>query len=237
MFLDAFYNIAEGRVRIAAADASRFAKEIAGDFNPIHDPDSRRFCVPGDLLCALVLRHYGLAREMTFRFRGMVGDGVTLCLPEEAGEAFTVTDDRDRAYLDVERAGPVTLDAGVIEPFIRSYAAFSGKNFPHILQPLLAEHGVMFNPDRPLVMYDSMGFALDGFADGEVTAELAGAELEVATKRADALLHFDIRAAGERIGSGSKRLVISGLRAYDDERMQRIIAEYEARRAAYGATA
>ena len=30
--------------------ASDFAKQVASDFNPIHDEDAKRFCVPGDLL-------------------------------------------------------------------------------------------------------------------------------------------------------------------------------------------
>lgn len=237
MFLDDFCTITDDRVRIAARDASRFAKEVAGDFNPIHDPGSRRFCVPGDLLFALVVCRYGLSRHMAFRFRGMVGEGVTLCLPPTPGERFSLTDEQDRVCLEVERDGPTTCDMTVIEPFVRSYVAFSGRNFPHILQPLLAGHGVMFNPDRPLVMYDSMAFTLEDFVDGDPVAELADARLDVAAKRADALLDFAILVGGANVGHGSKKLVISGLKPYDDERMKRIMADYEARRAEYLASA
>ena len=60
MFLDDFYALAGGRLCIAAEQASQFAKRMAGDYNPIHDPDARRFCVPGDLLFALVLAQHGL---------------------------------------------------------------------------------------------------------------------------------------------------------------------------------
>lgn len=233
MFLDAYHSFAGERVRITPEQASRFAREIAGDFNPIHDPDARRFCVPGDLLCALVLAHYGLSKRMALRFRGMVGDGVALHFPNDPGATFSIADDSGKVYLDVERGGETSRDPALVEPFIRSYAAFSGRSFPHVLQPLLVRHGVMFNPDRPLVMYDSMSLDLADLGEGEPDTELADASIEVAAKRADALLHFDIRIGDEYIGRGSKKLIISGLRPYDETRMQEVIDDYEARRAAF----
>ena len=36
MFLDRYHSIQDGKVLISATEGSRFAKEIAGDFNPIH---------------------------------------------------------------------------------------------------------------------------------------------------------------------------------------------------------
>jgi hypothetical protein len=72
-FLRAFHNVQGRHVLISPDQGSRFAKDIAGDFNPIHDADSRRFCVPGDLLFALVLARYGVSACMHCRFVGMVG--------------------------------------------------------------------------------------------------------------------------------------------------------------------
>lgn len=232
MFLDDYCERSHDSVRITAEQGSRFAKEIAGDFNPIHDPASRRFCVPGDLLCALVLGYYGISQTMTFRFRGMVGGDAVLQFPEQGDGAIAIADRNGKVYLEVERHGPKMVAADAVEPFIRRYAAFSGQSFPHILQPLLKQHGVMFNPARPLIMYDSMGFVLDDFAAGEPTAELAESTLEVTRKRADALLHFDIRVDGQHVGRGSKKLIVSGLRAYDEDIMQRVMGEYAERRAA-----
>ena len=54
MFKD-FYAQRGEYVVISAEQASRFAKGVAGDYNPIHNPGARRFCVPGDLLFTLVL--------------------------------------------------------------------------------------------------------------------------------------------------------------------------------------
>lgn len=82
MFLDDFHTLTDGRIRISAQQASQFAKRIAGDYNPIHNPDARRFCVPGDLLFALVLARFGLSQRMSFRFLSMVGDGTPLCFSE-----------------------------------------------------------------------------------------------------------------------------------------------------------
>src|SRR5690625_7513137 len=72
MDLDEYCLRQDDLIRISAEQGSRFTKLIAGDFNAIHDADSKRFCVPGDLMFALVLNHYGLSEQMQFRFRGMV---------------------------------------------------------------------------------------------------------------------------------------------------------------------
>ena len=237
MFLDPFHSVIDGSIRIAADQASRFAKDVAGDYNPIHDADSRRFCVPGDLLCALVLSRYGLSAHMTFTFRGMVGDRVPLRFPEaNDAPAFDVTDESGRVYLHVERDGPCTTDLECIEAFTRRYVAFSGQNFPHVLRPLMARHGVMFNPDRPLVIYDSMEFRLDTVEITEPDLQLTDATLEVTGRRGDrgdVLLHFGVTDAGATIGGGAKNLVISGLRAYDEARLDAFIEDFTRRKAAY----
>ncbi|MEO1880948.1 MAG: DUF3581 family protein, partial [Methylococcales bacterium] len=71
--LKEFYSGPDDCVAITAEQGSLFAKEVAGDFNPIHDVDSKRFCVPGDLLFAIVLEKYGLSKTMNFTFTGMLG--------------------------------------------------------------------------------------------------------------------------------------------------------------------
>jgi hypothetical protein len=233
MFLDEFHSVENGSVRVTAQQASRFAKEVASDYNPIHDPDAKRFCVPGDLLFALVLANYGLSERMSFEFRGMVGEGVSLKFPKEPGDAFDVTDEGGKVYLHVTRAGEATRDPAVIEAFTRRYVAFSGQNFPHFLQPLMAEHKVMFNPDRPLVIYDSMDFELQRLDALEQETELADAVLDVNGKRGDAQVHFRLLADDQVIGSGCKKLVISGLREYDDARMQEVVVEFNRRKQDY----
>ncbi|MGZ3255115.1 MAG: DUF3581 family protein, partial [Burkholderiaceae bacterium] len=99
MFLKEFYDIHDGNVRIAAEHASMFAKEVAHDFNPLHDVDAKRFCVPGDLLFSLILEKYGLSQNMHFTFSGMVGDGVLLNFPDTDAERIDVTDNQGKTYL------------------------------------------------------------------------------------------------------------------------------------------
>ncbi len=235
MFLDSYHTQAGSRVCISAQQASDFAKRIAGDFNPIHDAGARRFCVPGDLLFALVLSRFGLSQRMDFRFRSMVGDGTLLRLEENAAGQVEVSDDEGKRYLEVSRDGETNHDIAAIEAFTRCYVAFSGKNFPHVLKPLLEEKGVMFNPKRPLVIYDSMGFSLtrlDGFTPH---LALTDSSLCVQGKRAEALLEFAIESQGESVGVGSKKLVVSGLCDYDDHQMSAIVDEFYRLKAAYEA--
>ena len=156
MFLKEFYETHDNSIRIAAQQASTFAKEIAHDFNPLHDEDAKRFCVPGDLLFSLVLEKYGLSENMHFIFSGMVGDGVLLHFPDTEAELIDVTDNQGKTYLQIERSGQVNHDPAMIEALIRDYVAFSGQNFPYVLVPMLEKENVMFNIDRPLVIYESM---------------------------------------------------------------------------------
>ena len=234
-FLDPFRQ-ADGpdSVRIAAGQASRFAREVAGDFNPIHDPDSRRFCVPGDLLFALALERIGLATAMEFRFRGMAGADVPLSFRSPAAGALELVDPGGKVMLEVSHDGPVTREAAAVEAFVRRYVAFSGHNFPDYLEPLLADHGVMFNPERPLVIYERMGFRLEHLELAGLHMELAGSRLEVTGKRGEATLDFHVAAASGPAGTGSKRLVVSGLRPYDPRAMDAFVAEFRRRRDAAG---
>lgn len=227
MFSEQFYSVQDGRIVISAPQASYFAKEIAGDFNPIHDPDARRFCVPGDLLFTIVVSRFGLSENMTFKFRNLLGAEVPLEFREsDNGEAIQVVDEAGKVYLEVTRKGAVTRDEKVIEEFSRCYVAASGKNFPHTLKPLMESHGVMFNPDRPMVMYESMSLALTQLENPHPDLELNNANLEVAGKRGNVTLEYNLQSSGKTVGEVAKRLVLGGLREYCPEAMAGIIEEF-----------
>ncbi len=233
MFLRDFYDNHANHIRIGAEQASTFAKEIAHDFNPLHDVDAKRFCVPGDLLFSLVLEKYGLSENMHFIFSGMVGDGVLLTFPETDADQFDVTDNQGKTYLQIQRSGKINHDHAMIEALIRDYVAFSGQNFPYVLVPLLEKENVMFNIDRPLVIYESMTLKMQKLAVSEPRLNMLEPKMEVNGKRATAYLHFEIRSNGELVGSGFKKLAVSGLRPYEAEPMQMFVEEYLARKTGY----
>ncbi len=235
-FLRPYHEQRDGRVYIRPEQASRFAKGIAGDFNPIHDPHSKRFCVPGDLLFALVLAHYGVSASMHCRFVGMVGDGVALVFPEEPGSRIVISDTQGKAYLEVDREGPVVTDPYTVEALTRSYASFSGQNFPHVLVPLMEQHQVMVNPARPLVIYERMSLELQTPVGGlteTVQPRLESAEMRVDGKRADVRLDYALCVEGDPFARGSKHLVLSGLRPFDPEVMHAMEAQYAGWKEAY----
>ncbi len=236
MFLKEFYSTDNGRISIDAFQGSRFAKEVAGDFNPLHDADAKRFCVPGDLLFSLVLEKFGLSRNMGFTFSGMVGRDVQLNFPETESSAFDIRDDNGKAYLVVERSGETSVDGALIENFIRSYAAYSGPNFPYVLVPLMAERNVMINTERPLVIYESMSFELDRLDFGLPVLEPTESTLKINGRRGDALLHFSVIAGNETVGRGFKKLVISGIREYDKPAIDTFVENYLARMESYRAS-
>ena len=233
MFLDPFYTVdAAGAVRISAAQGSAFAKGIAGDFNPLHDADNPRFCVPGDLLFALVLCRHGLRSRMAFRFAGMAGADTPLDF-RPAADGLTVVDAAGKTCLEVSWSGAESRDESLIETLVRRYVAFSGHNFPHILVPLMERHGVMINTDRPLVIYERMSFALDRLDCPDPELALVDSQLQVSGRRGEAALAFAFGQAGEPLGHGAKTLILSGLRDHEPVALQRLVDRYTGWQAAY----
>ena len=234
MYLHPFYQTTNGLISIEPQQASQFAKEVAQDFNPLHDPESKRFCVPGDLLFALVLAKRGLSSKMVFNFTGMVGKGVLLNFPtDETANAFNIIDHQDKKYLDVLRQGENTKDMALIESFTRAYVAFSGHSFPHILVPLMKQHNVMIHPTRPMVIYESMAFEFDRLDLSAPTLEFDKSDLNVDGKRGTVTLTFNVIDQGKKIGKGHKSMVLSGLREFDEQQVQGLIALYEKTKSNY----
>ena len=72
--LTPYYQQRAEFVTITREQGSQFAKKVADDFNPLHDADAKKFCVPGDLLFSLVLSRYGVSENMYFKFEGMIDE-------------------------------------------------------------------------------------------------------------------------------------------------------------------
>ncbi|NQX87099.1 MAG: DUF3581 family protein [Halioglobus sp.] len=229
MIIDQYYNQLQDSVSFTREQASTFAKNMAQDFNPLHDVDAKRFCVPGDLLFSVILARYGISRHMAFVFSGMVVDGIELLLPQPS-EELQLRDRDGREYLSVKRSGDTSDDAALIQNVTQSYVEFSGQTFPHILVPLLTEKSVMINPDRPIVIYASMVIDLDRLDIERVVLERDYNQLEVNGKRGSVELAFNLCAENEVVGRGRKHIVLSGLREFDEKANLDALARYDERR-------
>ena len=229
-FLSQYYQSHnDNELAISAEQASAFAKQVAGDFNPIHDLGSRRFCVPGDLLFAIALDKYGLNSSMAFQFLNLVAADSVLAYPLASQEQkVDVSNDKGKPVLGLQYSGQCTKESNKLEQVLRQYVQFSGQNFPHILVPLMEQHNVMINPKRPLVIYESMSFEFTSLDFEELTITLGETALDVDGKRGDATLNFTFTGDGQVIGSGSKSLVLSGLREYESAAVEKMCADYEA---------
>jgi hypothetical protein len=229
-FLDPYYSFSGDSVSFTRSQSSRFAKQVADDFNPIHDVDAKRFCVPGDLLFAVLIKRLGLSPNMDFTFSGMVGDGVDIHFSESETGTIRLVDEKGKDYLRASYSGEPNHDESLLGEVIRNYVRFSGHNFPHVLKPLMAKHNVMINIDRPLVIYESMSLSLDHADIGGSEIEHTGATMEVIGKRGNVSLTFQFLVDGEPVGTGEKKMVLSGLREYDESVMDQMVEKYDERK-------
>ncbi|MEE2001322.1 DUF3581 family protein [Alkalimonas sp. MEB108] len=234
MFLTPYINQQAGEFSFSRHQASTFAKKIAGDFNPLHDEDAKRFCVPGDLMFSWLLSQYGISERLTCTFAGMVAADVWLHFEQEGAE-IRICDRDGKIYLSLNQQGAVSKDLALIEAIATDYVQFSGKNFPHILHPLMQQQQVMIHPQRPMVIYESMALELTELPSCLPQLALSDASLEVSGKRGSALLDFSLACDGHSIGQGRKRMILSNLSPYDAPSMEAMIAEYNRRKAAFAA--
>ncbi len=237
MNLEKYYNLDGSKLSFSRQQASEFAKSVAGDFNALHNVDATRFCVPGDLLFAVIIHHYGLRQTMGISFSDMVDDGVSLILPEVEAREISIYGENDKKYLDLSTDGDKTTNQKLIESLLLSYVEFSGHSFPHVLVPVMKENNIMINTERPLVIYDHMRISLDTLEIDSVELELSDCVFRIYGKRGDIALNFNLTHDGEAIGKGQKKLVVGGLREYDQAKIDELVASYTARKENYLAAA
>ena len=233
MNLEKFYNLDGARLSFTRQQASDFAKSVAGDFNTLHDVDSKRFCVPGDLLFSVIIHHYGLRQTMGFSFSGMVGDEVSLILPKVNAREISIYDENDKKYLDVSSDGTHSRNPELINSLTRNYVAFSGDTFPHVLVPLMQENNVMINTERPLVIYDHMRISLDTLDIDSVELQMTDSKFRLYGKRGDVALNYDISCNGEVVGRGQKKMVLGGLREYDQAKIDALVETFSGLKSRY----
>lgn len=225
MNLQDYYQYKEGALRFEREKASQFAKQVAGDFNPIHDIDARRFCVPGDLLFAVLVERHGLFSSMEIEFSGMVTERSEV-LTQEAPDVIRFVNESGADFIVAHHNNQSCGDSVFAKSLTEAYIQFSGQTFPHILVPMMHEHDVMINTARPIVMYRRMSLSLKACTGTDISLAYTGSKFEANGKKGEASFFFDIKSNDETIGTGMKNMLLSGLRPFDQEAVDGIIAEY-----------
>jgi len=209
--------------------ASAFARERARDFNPLHDPDSTRFCVPGDLLFASVCAWDGLSEHMDMRLEGMVDDKALLALSGDRGSR-SLTDVRDhRVYAKIENDGASVQDPALVYALVQAAVTFTGQHFFSTLIPRMREYGVMVHPTRPLVVYDRIRLDLDDTQMHTPEIRSAGSDMHIEGRRGTLTLKFEFHEQGRTVGSGYKTMQLRGLRKFDSEAVEVLVNAYRLR--------
>ena len=120
MNIENYYQNIGDSLSFTREQASNFAKGEAGDFNPIHNVDARRFCVPGDLLFSVAVHSIGLYQSMSFEFVQIVTDTQKLSIVRD-GERFFIQDEFGKVYLKVVVSGERSDDPDVKAELSRAY--------------------------------------------------------------------------------------------------------------------
>ncbi len=233
MFIEQYCPINNDQISFTRQQASDFAKQVADDFNPLHNIEAKRFCVPGDLLFSVIIAKSGLHKEMSFNFSGMVNDGITLTFPNEIINDFDIVDNKNKTYLTIEASGEKTHCPSLINALTKAYVDFSGHTFPDILVKLMTENNVMINPSRPMVMYQCMKISLKRLDITTLSLQLAKTSLTIEGKRGNAWLEFDLVSDGEIVGHGKKHMLLSGLREYCQDNVDTMVTQYKNSKVAY----
>ncbi|MCB1761285.1 MAG: DUF3581 family protein, partial [Gammaproteobacteria bacterium] len=226
MFVSDYYSEDPQGIRFSRQQGSEFAKQIAGDYNPLHNPDEKLFCIPGDLLFALVLAKYGVSQRMHITFSGMVDDRQRLHFLQQEPGRLALQDSEGKQYLELIHSGTVNHEPQLLERLIRNYVSFSGHTFPDVLIPLMERHDVIINPARPIVIYQSMELALDSVDIAAPDLEFDGAQLDVNGKKGEVRLDFNLKLEDQIVGSGTKYMALRGLRPYDPGIAAGIVQSY-----------
>jgi hypothetical protein len=91
----------------------------------------------------------------------------------------------------------------------------------------------MINTERPLVIYDHMRISLDTLDIDSVSLRLSESQFRLYGKRGDVALNYDLCCNDELVGKGQKKMVMSGLREYDQGKIDTLIETYNERKNRY----
>ena len=92
---------------------------------------------------------------------------------------------------------------------------------------------MMINPQRPLVIYESMEVEFDRLDLTHPEVNFTGATFDVDGKRGVVTLNFAFTENGQVVGKGIKRMVASGLKPYDPEAVDDLVRRFNDRKALF----
>ena len=92
----------------------------------------------------------------------------------------------------------------------------------------MAKNKVMINPRRPFVIYESMSLSMKNLNFNDVDVHLLDANLSIKGKRGEVLLSFQLLDNRKVLGTGTKKLLVAGLREYRKAAVDDMIATYNA---------
>ena len=176
--------------------------------------------MPGDLVFSEAIRRYGLHQSMEFNFLEMLSADSPIRYSNERSKSYQYVSNRnEKKVMDIHIEGSQIENNSLADEFTQAYVRFSALSFPTILVPLMKKHHVMINVDRPLIVYKSMSFNIFQTGFDHINIELIESTLEVDGKRGNACFIFSMSSNGSVIGKGMKKLILSGLREFNEEKI------------------
>lgn len=97
----------------------------------------------------------------------------------------------------------------------------------------MEEKQLMINCQRPLVIYESMDIEFTRLDIAAPSVEFTGATMDIEGKRGIVKLNFKFTENGEEVGHGTKRMIATGLKAYDQASIDDLVERFVALKTAY----
>lgn len=214
--------------RFIPTACSAYARNVAKDFNPIHSHLAKKYCVPGDLIFALITEMHGAHNYMRVDFLNRVGAECKLFFDTKR-IALALLDVDKKLYAELATAGDKSVCPKRLKTVSNVVVSCTSGYFPYKLIDNLREENVMLSIRRSMVMLKSIEVELRNIhSASSLVAKYQSSGLELSGKRGEVKVYFQLfDDDGISVGFVTKTVLIIGIEKFNDKASKQYLDDYE----------
>lgn len=209
-----------------ACDA--YARNVVKDFNPIHNHLAKNYCVPGDLIFALMVERGGVHGSMRMDFLNRVGkDSEYIFVSGKAGMALL--DRGNKVQAQLIGSGDASVCVKCISAVSDAVLSCTSSYFPYKMMRSLRAENLMLSGCRSLVILKSIEVNVsDLHFASDLTAVFCSSSLRHSGRRGTIDAHFQLVGGnGQVLGQVIKTALIIGIERFNGKRSAQYLENYE----------